>query len=35
VARIEEHGKTTIKCYYLYLCPEHIMASAIRQAKLF
>lgn len=35
VARIEEHGKSTIKCYYLYLCPEHVIASAGRQAKLF
>ena len=35
VARLEEHGKTTIKCYYLYLCSKHVVASASRQTNLF
>ena len=35
VGRIEEHGTNTVKRYYIYLCPRHIIATADRQGRLF
>jgi hypothetical protein len=34
VGRIEEHRKTTIVLYYIYLCPLHTLASMERQTSL-
>jgi len=35
VARVEEHGTGSIKFYYVYLCPKHMITSANRQTALF
>jgi len=32
VARVEEHGAGSIRFYYLYLCPKHMITSTERQA---
>lgn len=34
VGRIEEHQKTTISLYYIYLCPLHKLSSVERQPSL-
>jgi hypothetical protein len=35
VAHVEEHGQKTVRSFYLYLCPEHTIATASRQTRLF
>ena len=35
VARVDEHGAGSIRFYYLYLCPKHMITSTERQATLF
>lgn len=35
VACVEEHGQKTVRTSYLYLCPEHTIATASRQTRLF
>ena len=35
VARMKEHGVKSIKFYYIYLCPRHMITSANRQTNLF
>lgn len=35
VARVEEFGKHNVRCYYVYLCPGHILTTATKQTSLF
>ena len=35
VARIEEFGTKTIRTYYVYICPQHTLATTEKQTSLF
>lgn len=35
VARVEEHGAVSIRFYYVYLCPKHMITSTEHQPALF